>query len=95
MAYSGAAKGSRDVDRTAWKKVLELLLYLLCCALIGTGFLLAYRLPHGGSSRPDLVSWLRPSYVGRGAHLARLDDDRSRRYSFLAKCAVTGQNRSF
>jgi hypothetical protein len=34
-----------------WKKVNDLLLYLVACSIIGTGLLLAYRLPRGG---PDV-----------------------------------------
>ena len=60
--YNTAAKGSRSADRTAWKKALDLLLYLLFCALAGTGFLLAYRLPHG----PDAAKTL---FLGFNRHV--------------------------
>jgi hypothetical protein len=33
--------------KVAWKKVLDLALFLVACTLTGTGLLLAYRLPHG------------------------------------------------
>ena len=36
------------MGKGAWKKLIDLILYLLFCALAGTGMLLAYRLPHGG-----------------------------------------------
>jgi uncharacterized protein DUF4405 len=35
------------LGKGTWKKVLDLALYLVACALTGTGLLLAYRLPHG------------------------------------------------
>ena len=59
--YNTAAKGSRGADRTAWKKALDLLLYFLSCALAGTGFLLAYRLPHGPLAGQTL-------FLGFGRH---------------------------
>ena len=36
--------GSR---KNTWKRLIDLALYLVSCALGGTGLLLAYRLPHG------------------------------------------------
>ena len=36
--------GSR---KNTWKRWIDLALYLVSCALLGTGLLLAYRLPHG------------------------------------------------
>ena len=36
--------GSR---KNTWKRWIDLALYLVSCALVGTGLLLAYRLPHG------------------------------------------------
>jgi Domain of unknown function (DUF4405) len=36
--------GSR---KNTWKRWIDLALYLVSCALWGTGLLLAYRLPHG------------------------------------------------
>ena len=36
--------GSR---KNTWKRWIDLALYLVSCALLGTGLLLAYRFPHG------------------------------------------------
>jgi hypothetical protein len=47
--------------KKAWKKVIDLMLYLLFCALAGTGVLLAYRLPHGGGVDGTL-------FLGFGRH---------------------------
>jgi hypothetical protein len=38
------------LGKGAWKKVIDLVLYLLFCAMAGTGMLLAFRLPHGGGA---------------------------------------------
>ena len=52
---SGSAiKSGSSVGKGAWKKVIDLILYLLFCALAGTGMLLAYRLPHGGGEGRSL-----------------------------------------
>jgi hypothetical protein len=68
-----------NVDRTAWKKGFDLVLYLLFCALVGTGFLLAYRLPRGpgadqtvflGFARHewgDIHTWLAYAAIGVAA----------------------------
>jgi hypothetical protein len=45
-----------------WKKVIDLSLYLVACAIVGTGLLLAYRLPHGGESTERAV------FLGYGRH---------------------------
>jgi uncharacterized protein DUF4405 len=51
--------GSR---KNAWKRWIDLTLYLVSCGLGGTGLLLAYRLPHGhGAGR--MVTFL-----GHGRH---------------------------
>jgi uncharacterized protein DUF4405 len=51
--------GSR---KNTWKRWSDLTLYLVSCALLGTGLLLAYRLPHGhGAGR--MVTFL-----GYGRH---------------------------
>jgi hypothetical protein len=51
--------GSR---KNAWKRWIDLTLYLVFCAMAGTGLLLAYRLPHGpGDAR--MVTFL-----GHGRH---------------------------
>jgi hypothetical protein len=34
------------LEKTDWKRIIDLALYLLFCALAGVGFLLACRLPH-------------------------------------------------
>lgn len=47
-----AISSANSLGRVPWKKVVDLMLYLLFCALAGTGMLLSYRLPHGaGASR--------------------------------------------
>jgi hypothetical protein len=61
-ACSSAAERRSGAERTTWKKALDLLLYLFFCALAGTGFLLAYRLPHGPNA--DQISFL-----GFGRHM--------------------------
>jgi Domain of unknown function (DUF4405) len=61
-AYNRVAKGPRAAGRTVWKKGLDLPLYLLFCALAGTGYLLAYRLPHGPSAGETL-------FLGFGRHM--------------------------
>ena len=38
------------MGKSGWKKIIDLALYLLFCALAGTGLLLAYRLPHGSGA---------------------------------------------
>ena len=43
-----ATKPASSLGKGAWKKVIDLALYLVACTLAGTGLLLAYRLPHGG-----------------------------------------------
>src|SRR5262245_23315749 len=44
QVVKGWFSGSR---KNAWKRWIDLTLYLVSCALGGTGLLLAYRLPHG------------------------------------------------
>jgi hypothetical protein len=46
--------GINTLEKTDWKRIIDLVLYLLFCALAGTGFLLAYRLPHGGGGGQTL-----------------------------------------
>jgi hypothetical protein len=48
-AHAGrsAMKPASSLGKGAWKKVIDLALYLVACTLAGTGLLLAYRLPHG------------------------------------------------
>jgi Domain of unknown function (DUF4405) len=43
----GSMKSASSLGKSAWKKLLDLVLYLVSCTLTGTGLLLAYRLPHG------------------------------------------------
>ena len=50
------------IGKSDWKKVVDLTLYLLFCALVGTGLLLAYRLPHGGGGGHAL-------FLGHGRHV--------------------------
>ena len=49
------------LGKTDCKRIIDLALYLLFCALAGTGFLLAYRLPHGGGGGHTL-------FLGVGRH---------------------------
>jgi hypothetical protein len=51
-----------SVGKSEWKKIIDLTLYLLFCALGGTGLLLAYRLPHGGEGGHAL-------FLGDGRHM--------------------------
>jgi hypothetical protein len=44
---ASAMKPASSLGKGAWKKVIDLALYLVACTLAGTGLLLAYRLPHG------------------------------------------------
>ena len=47
-----AIKPASSLGKGPWKKVIDLVLYVLFCAIVGTGMLLSYRLPHGdGASR--------------------------------------------
>jgi uncharacterized protein DUF4405 len=78
-ARSKLAKQPSRPDRTAWKKRLDLILYLLFCSLAGTGFLLAYRFPHGPSGSSllfigfdrhewgDIHTWLAYAAIGIAA----------------------------
>jgi hypothetical protein len=73
-----AVQASRS-DRTAWKKRIDFILYLLFCLLAGTGFLLAYRFPHGPSAGSllfigldrrewgDIHTWLAYAAIGVAA----------------------------
>jgi hypothetical protein len=48
-----AIKPASSLGKGPWKKVIDLVLYVLFCAMVGTGMLLSYRLLHGdGTSRP-------------------------------------------
>jgi hypothetical protein len=48
--------------KATWKKAIDLALYLVACALTGTGLLLAYRLPHGGGHTSRIL------FLGYGRH---------------------------
>jgi hypothetical protein len=73
-----AMQASRS-DRAAWKKRIDFILYLLFCLLAGTGFLLAYRFPHGPSAGSllfigldrhewgDIHTWLAYAAIGVAA----------------------------
>jgi hypothetical protein len=50
-------KPPSSLTKVAWKKVLDLALYLVACTLTGTGLLLAYRLPHGQGHDGRILSW--------------------------------------
>jgi hypothetical protein len=45
--FKNLLKPATNFGKGAWKKVIDLALYLIACALTGTGLLLAHRLPHG------------------------------------------------
>ena len=47
------------IDKADLKRIIDLTLYLLFCALAGTGLLLAFRMPHGGGSGDGLFLGLR------------------------------------
>lgn len=50
-------KAASSLGKGSWKKAIDLTLYLLFCALAGTGMLLSYRLPHGaGGGRTLFLS---------------------------------------
>jgi hypothetical protein len=67
---------TRTLGKGLLKKVIDLILYVLFCAMVGTGMLLSYRLPHGdGSSRTlflgfgrhewgEIHTWIGLSSVG-------------------------------
>ena len=55
-------KPGSSPGKAAWKKVIDLALYLIACALTGTGLLLAYRLPHGGGDTSRVL------FLGYGRH---------------------------
>jgi hypothetical protein len=55
-------KAAGSLGKGAWKKVIDLALYLVACALTGTGLLLAYRLPHGGGHTSRVL------FLGYGRH---------------------------
>ena len=75
-AFNTEARGPKSADRTVWKKRLDLVLYLLFCSLAGTGFLLAYRFPHGPGAGSllfiglhrhewgDIHTWLAYAVIG-------------------------------
>jgi hypothetical protein len=47
----GAKKSSASwLGKNTWKRVLDLVLYMVACVTAGTGLLLAYRLPHGAGN---------------------------------------------
>ena len=58
---TGMRGWTNTLEKTNWKRIIDLVLYLLFCALAGTGFLLAYRLPHGGGGGHTL-------FLGMGRH---------------------------
>ena len=55
-------KPGSSPGKAAWKKVIDLALYLVACALTGTGLLLAYRLPHGQGHAGRIL------FLGYGRH---------------------------
>src|SRR5271165_2313566 len=59
----GANKPSASwLGKNTWKRVLDLVLYLVACVTAGTGLLLAYRLPHGAGNASRVV------FLGYGRH---------------------------
>ena len=57
-----AMKPASGLGKGAWRKVLDLALYLVACTLTGTGLLLAYRLPHGQGPGERML------FLGYGRH---------------------------
>ena len=55
-------KPGSSPGKATWKKVIDLALYLIACALTGTGLLLAYRLPHGQGHAGRIL------FLGYGRH---------------------------
>jgi hypothetical protein len=55
-------KSAGSLGKAAWKKVIDLALYVVVCALTGTGLLLAYRLSHGGGHTGRIL------FLGYGRH---------------------------
>jgi hypothetical protein len=45
-----AQSSARRFGKNSVRKAIDLTLYLVFCSLAGTGFLLAYRLPHGAGN---------------------------------------------
>jgi hypothetical protein len=52
----------RTLSKNAWKRAVDLTLYLVFCLLAGTGFLIAYRLPHGTGELRGIT------FLGHGLH---------------------------
>ena len=50
-----AIKPASSLGKGPWKKVIDLILYVLFCAMVGTGMLLSYRLPNGDGTFFKLV----------------------------------------
>jgi hypothetical protein len=69
-------KPASNFGKGAWKKVIDLALYLTACALTGTGLLLAYRLPHG------------QGYAGRMLFLGYERHDWGEIHTWLAYLAI-------
>jgi uncharacterized BrkB/YihY/UPF0761 family membrane protein len=61
-AHSSTKSSSFRPGKNIWKKVLDLVLYLVACMTAGTGLLLAYRLPHGTGHASRVV------FFGYGRH---------------------------
>jgi hypothetical protein len=57
-----AMRPASNLGKGAWKKVIDLALYLIACGLTGTGLLLAYRLPHGQGHAGRML------FLGYGRH---------------------------
>jgi hypothetical protein len=55
-------KPASGLRKGGWKKLIDLALYLIACTLMGTGLLLAYRLPHGGGHAGRIL------FLGYGRH---------------------------
>jgi hypothetical protein len=52
----------KTLSKNAWKRAVDLTLYLVFCVLAGTGFLIAYRLPHGPGELREIT------LLGHGLH---------------------------
>ena len=50
------------LGKNVWKRILDLVLYLVACVTAGTGLLLAYRLPHGAGNANRVI------LLGYGRH---------------------------
>ncbi|HYY31355.1 MAG TPA: DUF4405 domain-containing protein [Chthoniobacterales bacterium] len=57
-----ANKPLLTITKNTWKRAVDLALYLVFCGMAGTGFLIAYRLPHGAGEVTGIT------FLGHGLH---------------------------